>query len=225
MKFQLAASVLAFCGLASATTMHVVTVGKGGELKFCPEQITAEPGDLVQFQYYPKVSPYQGVEHPQLTRGRTTPSSRASSPKAARPSQKLLLAPPNKASSLVSCPSQPTQPKSPLSPSPSTAQALNGSIARKPCTVNPAWSLLSIPPRKRRSTGTRPTAPTRPRTSPLARPVRNPRHLQLFQLHLPCQQAPDRQQGQVLLFLFTQEAWRLLSRGQVRGLSSVLPDV
>jgi len=54
MKFQLAATLLALCGMARATTMHIVTLGKGGELVFCPDQITAEPGDLVQFQFYPK---------------------------------------------------------------------------------------------------------------------------------------------------------------------------
>jgi len=169
------------------------------------------------------------VEHPQLTRDRTTPSSRASSPKAARPSQKPPLASPSQASSPVSCPSQPTQQRSQLSPSPSTAQAQNGSTARKRCTVNPAWSLLSIPHRKRRSTGTRPTAPTQRRTSHLARRVTAPTHLlhltTVFQLHLPCQQVPHRRQGQVPLFLFAREVWRPLCHEQVRGLLSVLPDV
>ena len=35
--------------------MHVVTVGKDGKLAFCPESIAAASGDLVQFQFYPKV--------------------------------------------------------------------------------------------------------------------------------------------------------------------------
>ena len=55
MMFQIATTLLAISALASATVMHVVTVGKDGQLKFCPEQITADDGDLVQFQFYPKV--------------------------------------------------------------------------------------------------------------------------------------------------------------------------
>lgn len=55
MKFQLASSLLALSSVVSATVMHVVTVGKDGKLAFCPEQITAASGDLVQFQFYPKV--------------------------------------------------------------------------------------------------------------------------------------------------------------------------
>lgn len=55
MKFQIASSLLALTSLVSATVMHVVTVGQNGELAFCPEQITAASGDLVQFQFYPKV--------------------------------------------------------------------------------------------------------------------------------------------------------------------------
>jgi len=54
MKFQIASALLALSTLASATVMHVVTVGKDGQLAFCPEQITAASGDLVQFQFYPK---------------------------------------------------------------------------------------------------------------------------------------------------------------------------
>jgi len=56
MKFQIVSSLLALCTLVSANTMHVVTVGMNGQLAFCPEQITADSGDLVQFQYYPKVT-------------------------------------------------------------------------------------------------------------------------------------------------------------------------
>lgn len=52
--FQIATTVLAISTLASATVMHVVTVGQNGLLQFCPEQITADAGDLVQFQFYPK---------------------------------------------------------------------------------------------------------------------------------------------------------------------------
>jgi len=54
MKFQLAASLLALSTVVSATVMHIVAVGKDGKLAFCPEQITAASGDLVQFQFYPK---------------------------------------------------------------------------------------------------------------------------------------------------------------------------
>jgi plastocyanin len=52
MKFQVASALFALAGTVAAQTMHVVTVGNGG-LKFCPEQITAASGDLVQFQFYP----------------------------------------------------------------------------------------------------------------------------------------------------------------------------
>lgn len=55
MKFQLASALLALSSVASATVMHIVTVGKDGKLTFCPDQITAASGDLVQFQFYPKV--------------------------------------------------------------------------------------------------------------------------------------------------------------------------
>jgi len=54
MKFQLATSLLALSSMVSATVMHIVSVGKDGKLAFCPEQITAASGDLVQFQFYPK---------------------------------------------------------------------------------------------------------------------------------------------------------------------------
>jgi len=54
MKFQIASALLALSSVVSATVMHVVTVGKDGKLAFCPEQITAASGDLVQFQFYPK---------------------------------------------------------------------------------------------------------------------------------------------------------------------------
>jgi len=54
MKLGLVSTLLAFAGMASAASMHVVSVGKDGKLAFCPDQITAAPGDLVQFQFYPK---------------------------------------------------------------------------------------------------------------------------------------------------------------------------
>jgi len=59
MLFNIASALVAISSLtslASATVMHVVTVGKDGKLAFCPESITAASGDLVQFQFYPKVS-------------------------------------------------------------------------------------------------------------------------------------------------------------------------
>lgn len=60
--FAIAAAV----GFASAQTYpdtpagsvktYVVTVSdKSGSLTFIPEEITAAPGDLVQFHFYPKV--------------------------------------------------------------------------------------------------------------------------------------------------------------------------
>jgi len=55
MKFGLVSTLLALSGMASATVMHIVSVGKNGQLAFCPDQITAASGDLVQFQFYPKV--------------------------------------------------------------------------------------------------------------------------------------------------------------------------
>jgi plastocyanin len=58
MRFQIASAVIALSSLSSlvsAQVMHVVSVGQNGQLAFCPEQITANPGDLVQFQFYPKV--------------------------------------------------------------------------------------------------------------------------------------------------------------------------
>ncbi|MCJ1335636.1 hypothetical protein MMC09_000908 [Bachmanniomyces sp. S44760] len=39
----------------SSTTVHVVKVSdKGGDLKFIPDVIQANPGDMVQYQFYPK---------------------------------------------------------------------------------------------------------------------------------------------------------------------------
>ena len=55
MKSQILSFLFALGTVASATVMHVVTVGKDGQLAFCPDQITADSGDLVQFQFYPKV--------------------------------------------------------------------------------------------------------------------------------------------------------------------------
>jgi plastocyanin len=56
MKFGIvSAAFLALSGLTSATVMHIVSVGKNGALEFCPDEIIANPGDLVQFQFYPKV--------------------------------------------------------------------------------------------------------------------------------------------------------------------------
>jgi plastocyanin len=57
MKFQqIVPALFALASVASATVMHVVSVGKDGKLAFCPESITAASGDIVQFQFYPKVS-------------------------------------------------------------------------------------------------------------------------------------------------------------------------
>lgn len=35
--------------------VHVVKVGWNGELLFSPENVKADVGDIVQFQFYPKV--------------------------------------------------------------------------------------------------------------------------------------------------------------------------
>src|SRR5579862_5826437 len=91
MKFGIVASLLALSSMANATVMHIVSVGKDGKLEFCPNQITANSGDLVQFQFYPKV--YLSLENP--TDGRITPLYKAFLPKVALLSRKLLLASPN----------------------------------------------------------------------------------------------------------------------------------
>ena len=90
MMFQIATTVLAISTLASATVMHVVTVGQNGLLQFCPEQITADAGDLVQFQFYPKVPHLLSLLTNTL---RTIPSHKGSLLKAAHPFQKPLLVP------------------------------------------------------------------------------------------------------------------------------------
>ena len=57
MKVAIVSALLALSSVAQAAVMHVVSVGKDGQLAFCPDQIIAQPGDLVQFQFYPKVHP------------------------------------------------------------------------------------------------------------------------------------------------------------------------
>lgn len=43
---------------AAGTIVQIVTVSdNNGSLAFFPDQVTAAPGSLVQFQFYPKVSP------------------------------------------------------------------------------------------------------------------------------------------------------------------------
>ncbi|CAJ2512441.1 Uu.00g054560.m01.CDS01 [Anthostomella pinea] len=42
-----------FASLASAT-FHEVTVGKGGQLKFDPETLTAQPGDQIRYSFFAK---------------------------------------------------------------------------------------------------------------------------------------------------------------------------
>jgi len=62
MLFNIASALVALgslTSLTSATVMHIVTVGKDGQLAFCPDSITAASGDLVQFQFYPKVSYFE----------------------------------------------------------------------------------------------------------------------------------------------------------------------
>lgn len=42
---------------SAGTVVQIVTVSdNNGSLAFFPEQVTAQPGSLVQFQFYPKVS-------------------------------------------------------------------------------------------------------------------------------------------------------------------------
>ena len=57
MRFQVVTALLALAGVVSAQgpQMHVVTVGKGGKLAFCPSTVIAAVGDMIQFQFYPKV--------------------------------------------------------------------------------------------------------------------------------------------------------------------------
>lgn len=92
--FQIATTLLALGTLASATVMHVVTVGENGQLAFCPEQITAASGDLVQFQFYPKVLHLAFLVL--LIFSRTTPLRKVSLPKAVRPFQMLQRVPHSK---------------------------------------------------------------------------------------------------------------------------------
>lgn len=41
---------------AAQAAHHEVSVGKGGELKFEPEEIKAEVGDTITYRFYSKVS-------------------------------------------------------------------------------------------------------------------------------------------------------------------------
>jgi hypothetical protein len=227
MKFQLAATLLAFCGMASATTMHIVTLGKGGELQFCPEQITAEQGDLVQFQFYPKVATLCESIH--LTHYRTTRSSKVSSPRAALPSRMPQPARPPLVSSPASCPSPPTQPKSPPSPSPSTEPPQNGTTAPRQTIASPVWSSPSTPRPQRPSPDSKPTAPTPPRISCLGRSLPCPHlHLRLprqFLRHRPYQRIPPRQRDRVLPFPSIREVWRPHSHERAHGPCLVSSDV
>lgn len=44
--------------MAGMVMMHVVQVGgPNGSLAFYPNNVQAEPGDMVQFQFHPKVCP------------------------------------------------------------------------------------------------------------------------------------------------------------------------
>ena len=194
MKFQLATSLLALSSVVSATVMHVVTVGKDGKLAFCPEQITAASGDLVQFQFYPKVfsstSSRLTCSEPlccsRFLRQRLHTHFR--SPRCHSPKRYLTMY--NRtniqAHSPVSCPLMPAQIQPPFQPSqsPSTAQVQNGSTALKPNIVKWEWCSPLTQPNKRLSPAIKQTAPTqRPMKLPTQTP-RNPLQLQL-QLQLP----------------------------------------
>ena len=77
-KTALLASTFALLSNAQSTTassgpatpsgsvkQHVVQVGDAsGALKFYPDTVTAATGDLVQFQFYPRVSLYSPLSSP-----------------------------------------------------------------------------------------------------------------------------------------------------------------
>jgi plastocyanin len=52
-------SLLAAATLSSVVSAlhHEVTVGKGGKLKFDPENLVARPGDKITYRFFAKVSP------------------------------------------------------------------------------------------------------------------------------------------------------------------------
>lgn len=54
--FTLACGLAALVATASASTNHIVTVGKGGMLKFDPEELKANPGDTVTYKFFSRVS-------------------------------------------------------------------------------------------------------------------------------------------------------------------------
>lgn len=54
MHFALATTLLAVAASAAAQTIHNVTVGEGGLLKFNPQNITAAVGDKVSFEFRAK---------------------------------------------------------------------------------------------------------------------------------------------------------------------------
>jgi hypothetical protein len=54
-SLSLVAAVRGLSTSASQVTVHVVQVGPDGQLSFSPENIQANPGDMVQYQFHPKV--------------------------------------------------------------------------------------------------------------------------------------------------------------------------
>jgi plastocyanin len=64
-SLSLVAAVRGQTGSSGQVKVHVVKVGWNGQLSFSPENIQANPGEMVQFQYYPKVfSDFSGVGEP-----------------------------------------------------------------------------------------------------------------------------------------------------------------
>lgn len=51
---------------AQGLTVHLVAVGdNNGSLKYFPDTVHANPGDVVQFQFHPKVCPFCSLSRPQ----------------------------------------------------------------------------------------------------------------------------------------------------------------
>lgn len=54
-RFNITFGLAALAALANAAH-YDVTVGKGGQLKFDPETLTAQPGDTVTYKFFAKVT-------------------------------------------------------------------------------------------------------------------------------------------------------------------------
>lgn len=126
----------------SDVKVHVVQVGLNGSLAFSPENITANPGEIVQFQFMAKVT---SLSHKHTLKRyankcdnrRTTPSSNQPSLLPAHPS--TLSCQTSLVSSPASCPSQTVSPSSRLW---STTPSLFGLIAARRVIAGRVWFLL-----------------------------------------------------------------------------------